>query len=145
MQKERSRSQVTTPGLKNSVKTPTSDKTPNPPGDLAFAWIIRLHSHFLCLRHPSTVEFYVVIYFFATAIQDAVASFSVGLLEIVLTSIFVLYGLDSGYSAIAALLVRSISFWFPLFVGFLAVQYMGTKNLISQLAPKRRLTKKLDP
>jgi hypothetical protein len=32
------------------------------------------------------------------------------------------------------LLLRSAGFWFPLFVGFLAVQYLGTKNLVSQTA-----------
>ncbi len=81
---------------------------------------------------PSTPEFYVVVYFIATAVQDAAASFSVGSLEIILASIFLLYGLNPGISAITALLVRSVGFWFPLFVGFLAVQYLGTKNLISQ-------------
>lgn len=88
---------------------------------------------FYALGIPSTPEFYVVVYFIATAVQDAVASFSVGSLDIILASIFLLYGLNPGISGITALLIRSVGFWFPLFVGFLAVQYMGTKNLISQV------------
>jgi hypothetical protein len=74
----------------------------------------------------------VVVYFIATAVQDAAASFSVGSLDIILASIFLLYGLNPGIRGITALLVRSAGFWFPLFVGFLAVQYMGARNLISQ-------------
>lgn len=101
---------------------------------------------FYALGIPSTPEFYVVVYFIATAVQDAAASFSVGSLEIILTSIFLLYGLNPGVSGITALLVRSAGFWFPLFVGFLAVQYLGTKNLLSQ-TPQLKDTpeKKLDP
>ena len=104
----------------------------------AISYLLGLSAYiliFYALGIPSTPEFYVVVYFIATAVQDAAASFSVGSLEIILTSIFVFYGLDSGYSAITALLVRSIGFWFPLFVGFVAVQYLGAKNLISQTSP----------
>ena len=47
---------------------------------------------FYALGIPSTPEFYVVIYFVATTVQDVVASFSVGSLDIILVTIFVLYG-----------------------------------------------------
>jgi uncharacterized protein (TIRG00374 family) len=87
---------------------------------------------FYALGIPSTPEFYVVVFFIATAVQDAAASFSVGSLEVILASIFLLYGLNPAKSFITALLVRSAGFWFPLFVGFLAVQYLGTRNLISE-------------
>ncbi len=93
---------------------------------------------FYALGIPSTPEFYIVIYFIATAVQDAAASFSVGSLDIILASIFILYGLNPGISGITALLLRSAGFWFPLFVGFLAVQILGTRNLISQ-APQIKM------
>jgi uncharacterized protein (TIRG00374 family) len=108
----------------------------------AISYLLGLSAYiliFYALGIPSSPEFYVVVYFIATAVQDAAASFSVGSLEIILTSIFVLYGLDAGYSAITALLVRSIGFWFPLFAGFVAVQYLGTRNLVSQ-APRLKKT-----
>jgi uncharacterized protein (TIRG00374 family) len=76
-------------------------------------------------------EVYIVVFFIATAVQDAAASFSVGSLEIILTSILLLYGLNPAVSGITALLLRSAGFWFPLFVGFLCVQIMGAGNLIS--------------
>jgi hypothetical protein len=116
----------------------------------AISYLLGLFAYiliFYALGIPSTPEFYVIVYFIATAVQDAAASFSVGSLEIILTNIFVLYGLNSGFSAIAALLVRSIGFWFPLFVGFIAVQYLGTKTLISKSSLLKRpvVKEKLQP
>ncbi len=99
---------------------------------------------FYALGIPSTIEFYIVVYFIATAVQDAAASFSVGSLDIILASIFLLYGLNPGVSGVTALLVRSVGFWFPLFVGFLAVQYLGTKNLMSQTPTLQRIVRKID-
>jgi uncharacterized protein (TIRG00374 family) len=99
---------------------------------------------FYALGIPSTPEFYVVIYFIATAVQDAVASFSVGSLDIILASIFILYGLDPATSGITALLLRSAGFWFPLFVGFACVQILGARNLITRTPKlKRRITRKI--
>ncbi|HLN89763.1 MAG TPA: lysylphosphatidylglycerol synthase transmembrane domain-containing protein [Candidatus Binatia bacterium] len=87
---------------------------------------------FYALEIPSTPEFYVIVFFIATAVQDAVASFSVGSLDIILASIFILYGLNPGLSGITALLVRSVGFWFPLLMGFVAFQYLQTRNFITQ-------------
>lgn len=75
--------------------------------------------------------FYIVVYFVATAFQDASASFSVGSLDILLATIFILYGLNAGISGLAAVIVRSASFWFPLFASFVCVQIMGAKNLMA--------------
>jgi hypothetical protein len=97
---------------------------------------------FYALGIPSTPEFYVVIYFIATAFQDAAASFSVRLLDIILATIFLLYGLNPGVSGIAALLVRSVGFWFPLFVGFVCLQIVGTRSLISQTPQLKTQNKK---
>ena len=98
---------------------------------------------FYALGIPSTPEFYVVIFFIATAVQDAAASFSVGSLEAILASIFVLYGLPLTQSLITALLLRSAGFWFPLFVGLICVQILGTRNLIEQTPKlKKRVVRK---
>ncbi len=77
---------------------------------------------------PSPV-FYIVVYFVATAFQDAIASFSVGSLDILLATIFIVYGINTGTSGIAAVAVRIASFWFPLIVSFISVQLMGARNL----------------
>jgi len=95
---------------------------------------------FFALGIPSSSpEFYIVVFFITTAFQDATASFSVGSLEIFLATILVLYGISPGFSGIAAVVLRSAIFCFPLFVGFLCVQIVGSKNL---LAPKPKDLKK---
>jgi uncharacterized protein (TIRG00374 family) len=87
---------------------------------------------FFALGIPvNTPQFYIVIYFIATAVQDASASFSVGGLEILLATIFILYGISSGASGVTAIILRSASFWFPLFVGFICLQIVGTEKLLS--------------
>lgn len=84
--------------------------------------------------------FYVVVYFVATAFQDALASFSVGSLDILLATIFILYGINSGSSGVAAVFVRVASFWFPLFVSFVCVQFMGAKVLLASKPNDTRKT-----
>jgi uncharacterized protein (TIRG00374 family) len=87
---------------------------------------------FYALGIPSSnPEFYIVVFFIAVAVQDAAASFSVGSLEILLATIFLLYGINPGISGIAAVVLRSAGFWFPLFVGFICVQIVGAKNLLA--------------
>jgi uncharacterized protein (TIRG00374 family) len=87
---------------------------------------------FFALGIPvNTPQFYIVIYFIATAVQDVSASFSVGGLEILLATIFILYGISSGASGVTAVILRSASFWFPLFVGFICLQIVGTEKLLS--------------
>ncbi len=49
---------------------------------------------FYALGKPSSnTEFYVVVFFIATAVQDSAASLSVGSLEILSASIFLIYGI----------------------------------------------------
>jgi hypothetical protein len=79
---------------------------------------------------PSNPELYIVVFFIATAVQDAAASFSVGSLDILLASIFLLYGINPAVSGITAAVLRSAGFWFPLFVGLVCVQILGARNLI---------------
>jgi uncharacterized protein (TIRG00374 family) len=87
---------------------------------------------FYALGIPSSnPQFYVVVFFIAVAVQDATASFSVGSLEILLATIFLLYGINPGISGVAAVVLRSAGFWFPLFVGFICVQIVGARNLLA--------------
>jgi uncharacterized protein (TIRG00374 family) len=100
---------------------------------------------FLALGVPApSPEFFFVIFFIATAVQDAAASLSVGSLDIILASIFILYGLNPGVSGITAVLLRSAGFWFPLFVGFASLQLLGVRDILSKRPriPKVRPAKK---
>lgn len=84
--------------------------------------------------------FYIVVFFVATAFQDAMASFSVGSLDILLATIFILYGINTASSGVATVFVRTASFWFPLFTSFICVQFMGAKTLFASKLKDPRKT-----
>ena len=77
-----------------------------------------------------SIDFFVVIYFVAGAIQDATASFSVGGLEIILTNIFIFYGINPAESGVAAVVLRTVTFWFPLIMGYIIIQVIGARKLL---------------
>ena len=54
----------------------------------------------------------------------------VGLVEIVMTSLYGLLGVPVGISAAATVLIRVLTVWFRLLLGFVAVQWIGIKALI---------------
>ncbi|MCW4018885.1 MAG: flippase-like domain-containing protein [Candidatus Bathyarchaeota archaeon] len=77
------------------------------------------------------LDFFIVVYFLAGAIQDGAAAFSVGGLEILLTNIFVLYGIPLAISGVAAVIVRIVTFYFPLIAGYVFLQLIGAKNVMN--------------
>jgi hypothetical protein len=84
------------------------------------------------------MDFFIIVYFIVGAIQIAAAVFSVGALDIALASLFVFYGVPGiGFAAIAATLLRFLTFWMPIFVGYVTVQALGARTLLN---PKARET-----
>jgi uncharacterized protein (TIRG00374 family) len=83
-------------------------------------------------------SFFIIVYFVAGSVTDAAASFSVGTLDILLATIFVLYGLSPALSGVTAALVRSVTFWSPLIIAYIMVQIVGAKTV---LAPRIKETK----
>jgi uncharacterized protein (TIRG00374 family) len=81
------------------------------------------------------IDFFILVYFLAGAVQDATSAFSVGGLEILLTNIFIFFGIAPAASGVAAAVLRSVTFWLPLIVGYAIVQVVGAKSL---LVPKIR-------
>ncbi len=80
-------------------------------------------------------DFFILTYFLTGAIQDATSAFSVGGLEILLTNLFIFFGFGPAASGVAATVLRSVTFWFPLLAGYVIIQVVGAKNLMS---PKTR-------
>ncbi len=76
-------------------------------------------------------DFFILVYFLAGAVQDATSAFSVGGLEILLTNIFIFFGIAPAASGVAAAVLRSVTFWLPLIVGYAFVQVVGAKKLLS--------------
>jgi uncharacterized protein (TIRG00374 family) len=88
--------------------------------------------------HGQSLGFFIILYFIAGSLTDAAASFSVGTLDILLATLFILYGLNPALSGITAAMVRIVTFWFPLIVGYAIIQIVGAKNL---LAPSPKETR----
>ena len=78
------------------------------------------------------LEFYILMYFIGSAIQASTAGFSVGSLDIILTTVFILYGIPRGYSGIAVVVLRSATYWIPLLISYVMVQVVGVRNILDQ-------------
>jgi len=66
---------------------------------------------------------------------EKLVSLFVGSLEIILTNLFVLYGVPIGLSGLAATLLRFLTFWLHILVGYATVQVVGARSLLN---PKAR-------
>ena len=88
-------------------------------------------------------SFFIIVYFIAGSVTDVAAGFSVGTVDILLSTIFIFYGLSPGLSGVTAALVRSVTFWCPLILGYVMLQIVGAKTLLSsnpQNAPQQKQT-----
>ena len=82
------------------------------------------------------VDFFIIVYFIVGTIQIAAAVFSVGALDIALANLFVFYGVpDIQFGALAAAMLRFLTFWLPIVVGYVTVQVVGARKLLN---PKDR-------
>ena len=102
---------------------------------LTISWLFNLSQYVLVFYalgiRGEPFAFFIVIYFVAGSLTDVAASFSVGTLDILLATIFVLYGLNPALSGITAALVRSVTFWAPLIIGYVIVQVVGAKKMLA--------------
>jgi len=57
----------------------------------------------------------------------------VGLVEIVMSSLYGLLGMEAGIATAATVLLRLLTVWFRMFIGFLAVQWIDLKDLVKSL------------
>jgi len=99
------------------------------------AWFLSVLLSFLVfvsLDHPVSFVLITIVYSISCAIQNIPIGVpgEVGLVEIVMTSLYGLLGVPLGISAAATVLIRILWVWFRLLLGFVAVQWIGIKALI---------------
>lgn len=99
------------------------------------AWFLSVLLSFLVfvsLDHPVSFVLITIVYSISNAIQNIPIGVpgEVGLVEIVMTSLYGLLGVPLGISAAATVLIRVLWVWFRLLLGFVAVQWIGIKVLI---------------
>lgn len=73
----------------------------------------------------------VIVYFIIIGIEDIPLGIpaGVGVMEILMTSLYVLFGVPIGLSAAATVLIRAMTFWVKLLIGGVTVQWLGIKSL----------------
>ena len=99
------------------------------------AWFLSIllsYLVFFSLGHRVSFVLLTIVYSISVTIQNIPIGVpgEVGLVEIVMTSLYGLLGVPLGISAAATVLIRVLWVWFRLLVGFVAVQWIGIKVLI---------------
>lgn len=87
---------------------------------------------FVSLDFHFSLSSILIVYSISCAIQTVPLGIpgEVGLVEIVMTSLYTLLSIPPTISAAATVLTRIITLWFKLLVGYMAVQWVGVKVLM---------------
>jgi uncharacterized protein (TIRG00374 family) len=101
------------------------------------SWLCHLSIYFFvfyALGYTRAVFFIpqmIVVFSISLAIQTIPVGIPVGLVEIVMTSLYALFGIPPGLGGIATTLIRVVTYWFQVIVGYVVLQLMGVKTLLS--------------
>ncbi|MEM2092346.1 MAG: lysylphosphatidylglycerol synthase transmembrane domain-containing protein [Candidatus Bathyarchaeia archaeon] len=74
----------------------------------------------------------IIVYSISVAVQTIPVALPLGLVEIVMTSLYTLFKIPIALSGTATLLIRIITFWLQILVGYAIAQWIGVKNLLSR-------------
>jgi uncharacterized protein (TIRG00374 family) len=86
---------------------------------------------FVSLGYPIHFSFVIIVYSISVAIRSIPVGIpgEVGVMEVLMTTLYSLFGVPISISAAATVLIRVLTVWFRLFIGFMAVQWVGVKAL----------------
>ena len=100
------------------------------------AWFLNLLTYLMVFYALSFVEIplnvLTIVYSISITIQTIPIGVPVGLVEIVISSLYTLFGIPVAIAGTATALTRIVTFWFQIIVGYGIAQWMGIKNLISK-------------
>lgn len=99
-----------------------------------FAWLLDLVIAVLvfhALSTPVSFSAIVIVYSISVAIQTIPIGVpgEIGLLDVLMVSLYTLLGIPIAVSAVATLLIRILTLWLRLLIGGLTVQWLGIKSL----------------
>ncbi|MCJ7721733.1 flippase-like domain-containing protein [Candidatus Bathyarchaeota archaeon] len=102
------------------------------------SWIFsRLLSYlvFVSLGQPVDFVLITIVYSISVNIQSIPIGIpaEVGLVEIVMTSLYGLLGVDAGIAAAATVLIRLLTVWLRIIIGIVAVHWIDLKDLAKNL------------
>jgi len=87
---------------------------------------------FVSLGHPIHFSVVIIVYSISCAIRSIPLGIpaEVGVMEVLMTTLYSLFGVPTVISAAATVLIRVLTVWLRLFIGFMAVQLVGIKALM---------------
>ncbi len=99
------------------------------------SWFLSVLTSFLVfasIGYPINLGVLIIVYSIVTSVQTVPIGIvaGVGPVEIIMSSLYSLLDVPLGVSASATVLIRIITVWFKLLVGFVAFQWVGIKTLI---------------
>jgi len=102
------------------------------------SWIFSIYISYLVfvsLGHPVDFVLITIVYSISVNIQSIPLGIpaEVGVVEIVMTSLYGLLGVEAGIAAAATVLIRLITVWLRIIIGFAAVQRIDLKDLTKNL------------
>lgn len=72
----------------------------------------------------------IIVFSISLATQTIPVGLPVGLVEIVMTSLYTLFGIPPALGGTATTLIRVVTFWFQIMLGYVVVQWMGIRTLV---------------
>ncbi len=106
------------------------------------AWLFHLSVYFLVFYalgfNEISTKIYetIIVYSISVAVQTVPIAPPLGLVEIVMTSLYTLFGIPTAVGGAATLLIRVVTFWLQILIGYAVAQWIGVKKLLAQLYKK---------
>lgn len=96
------------------------------------SWLVSVLAPFFVfasLRNPVPLTVVFIVYSLGCALQSVPLGIpaEVGVMEILMTTLYSLFGVSVGVSAAATVLIRLLTVWLRMLLGFVAVQWVGIK------------------
>jgi uncharacterized protein (TIRG00374 family) len=102
---------------------------------LFFSWVFSVLSFVLVFYALGywflPIHFFLMGFSVIVSIQGVAATLSVGILDIFMTEFLSLYNVTIGASGVAVLLARFVVFWFQIVLGYVIIQWVGARSLLS--------------
>lgn len=99
------------------------------------SWFLHLstyHTVFYALGFHISLSVSIVVFSISVAVQTIPIGLPVGLVEIVMSTLYSFFNIDLSVSGTATTLIRVVTFWFELFIGYLASQWIGIKMFMKK-------------
>jgi len=102
------------------------------------SWFFHLLIYFLvfyALGFPEVTQYVfqtVIVFSVTLAVQTIPIGLPVGPTDIAMTVLFGLFGFPKDLSGTATSLIRVVTFWFQILVGYIIVQWMGIKHILGK-------------